>query len=182
MYDLSRDPDETRNLYAADRSLALAYRERLGAVRSRFQPQQTAKPAALSPDVVAKLSSLGYVALSGSQSAPAESGLDPKDRIAEYEQYGRAIVLASSGRVVESSELLKQLLKKDPGLTDVHISLGLSQQKQHQHNEAIQHFRVDAVVAVAEQGLTREFQKDTFILCRLGHGAVFLAAGKTAVL
>jgi len=141
LYDLSRDPDETRNLYAADRSLALAYRERLGAVRSRFQPQQTAKPAALSPDVVAKLSSLGYVALSGSQSAPAESGLDPKDRIAEYEQYGRAIVLASSGRVVESSELLKQLLKKDPGLTDVHISLGLSQQKQHQHNEAIQHFR-----------------------------------------
>src|SRR5262249_30894770 len=48
--------------------------------------------------------------------------------------------------------------------------------------KAIKHLRVDAVVSLAHQGLARELQQDAFVLDRLGHGALFLAAGKTAVL
>jgi choline-sulfatase len=140
-YDLTGDPGESRNLYQNKKALALAFRERLQSIRSRFQSEHQTESQALSPEAIAKLSSLGYVAVSGAHSGSSEAGPDPKDRIAEYEQYGRAILLASSGRLEGANELLRELLVKDSGLLDVRISLGLNQQKMGQHTEAVQNFQ-----------------------------------------
>jgi tetratricopeptide (TPR) repeat protein len=140
-YDLASDPGESLNLYQSKKALALAYRDRLQSLRSRFQSGDQAQSQALSPEAIAKLSSLGYVAVSGANSVSSESRTDPKDRIAQYEQYGRAILLASSGRLEAANQLLRELLVKDPGLLDVRISLGLNQQKKAQHSEAVQNFQ-----------------------------------------
>jgi tetratricopeptide (TPR) repeat protein len=157
LYDLEADPDELRNLYAREQSLALTYRERLRSLKSRYQPGPQAERRALSPEVIARLSSLGYVAVSRAHAGTDERGPDPKDRIAEYEEFGRAITLASSGRIAESNTLLRRLLAQDPGLFDVRNSLGLNQQRLGQHAEAAQNFRnvlkLDSTNAVAHFNL-----------------------------
>lgn len=139
-YDLGLDLGETKNLYTRRQSLAHTFREKLASLRVRFKPHHHALRRALNPETVALLGSLGYVAVSSAQAEPSESRSDPKDRIVDYERYGRAIVMASSGRWAEANSILERLLAKDPGLLDVRTSLGLNQQKLGRHAEAIQHF------------------------------------------
>ncbi len=140
-YDLSNDPKETRNLYSQDRSLALASREQLLALRARYHPERAAERRMLDPEAIARLSSLGYVAISSSHPAPLESGADPKDRIGPFEDYGRAIMLASAGKTSESNSLLERLLAKYPDLADVRMSLGLNYQRLEKHAQAVTEFQ-----------------------------------------
>jgi choline-sulfatase len=140
-YDLAEDPNETNNLYTQKRSLALAAREQLLALRARFHQEHVSEGAALDPEVVARLSSLGYVALSAHHPAPLESGADPKDRINSFEEYGRAIILGSTGKVGESNALLERLLSMHPDLADVRMSLGLNYQRLGKHAEAVKEFQ-----------------------------------------
>jgi tetratricopeptide (TPR) repeat protein len=141
LYDLTKDPTELHNLYARRSSLALSFRERLSSLRTLYQGPSRSDQTAPSPEVVARLSSLGYVALSRPHGANNEAGPDPKDRINDYEQYGRALVLASSRALARSNAILEKLLAKDPGLLDVRNSLGLNLQRLGKHNEAIKNFR-----------------------------------------
>jgi arylsulfatase A-like enzyme/Tfp pilus assembly protein PilF len=141
LYDLVADPRETTNLYALRRSLGLASQERLSVLRARFRGEHPPAAKALDPETVARLGSLGYVALSAQHSDSPDTGADPKDRITDYESYGRAIVLAGAGQVVESNALLKRLLALHPELLDLHISLGLNHQRQQQHEDAAREFQ-----------------------------------------
>ncbi len=140
-YDLASDPSETQNLYASQKSLAATFRDQLAALRARFRSESPAGSRALSPEAVERLASLGYVAVSRARSGSSESGADPKDRIADYETYGRAIALASAGHLSEANAALRQLLEKDPNLLDVRASLGLNEQKLGRHAEAAESFR-----------------------------------------
>jgi arylsulfatase A-like enzyme/Tfp pilus assembly protein PilF len=138
-YNLDRDPTEKQNLYESQKALALTFRDRLDALRSRYRNARAAASRAPSPESIERLRSLGYIAGSGGRTS--NSGVDPKDRIAEYEEYGRAIALASDGHLRASNDALKQLLNKDPTLLDVRASLGLNQQKLGLHAEASENFK-----------------------------------------
>jgi choline-sulfatase len=140
-YNLSQDPGEARNLYVQQSSLAQSYRERLKALRSRYANSGSARPQAPSPDTVSALKSLGYMAGGNSRFLNKDSGPDPKDRIGDSESYSRALALASAGRLAEAQARLQQLSSKLPEISDIRISLGLNQQKLHQHREAIESFR-----------------------------------------
>ncbi len=140
-YDLTSDPQEAHNLYSTRRTLALTYRDRLQALRARFRPEQSTGPRALSPEAVEALTSLGYVAVSSVRAEATEQGPDPKDRIADYEQYGKALILASTGKLTESNARLRSLLARDPGLISVQMSLGVNLQRLGQHREAVERFR-----------------------------------------
>jgi len=140
-YDLATDPSEKQNLYASRKSLAVTFRDRLAALRARFRSDSRPGSRALSPEAVERLNSLGYVAVSGARSSSSESGADPKDRIADYESYGRAIALGSAGHLSEANAVLGQLLEKDPNLLEVRASLGLNEQKLGRHAEAAESFR-----------------------------------------
>lgn len=141
LYNLSRDPHEKHNLYHQSRALAASLREQLRELMSRYQHAAVARRV-LSPEAVSVLQSLPYVAATGS-STPRnpESGADPKDRIAQFEEFGKALVLASHGRLSASDAILRSLLARYPELTDVELALGLNLQKAGQHGEAIQHFQ-----------------------------------------
>ena len=95
-YDLVQDPGESKNLYADRGSLALAYRERLNQLRQLYKARSGGTANALSPDVIERLHALGYLTGNSSTPTSARSAVDPKDRIADYEEYGRAIYLASA--------------------------------------------------------------------------------------
>jgi choline-sulfatase len=140
-YDLVDDPHETRNLYSQKRSLALASREQLLALRARFHPERGAESTSLDPEAIARLSSLGYVAVSSYHPAPLGTGADPKDRIKPFEEFGRAILLGSEGKINESDALLESLLSDYPDLADVRMSLGLNYQRLKNHTQAANEFQ-----------------------------------------
>ncbi|HTV55274.1 MAG TPA: sulfatase-like hydrolase/transferase, partial [Terriglobia bacterium] len=141
LYNLNGDPDEMHNVYGQRRAIAATLREQLNDLIARYQHAQIPHRV-LSPEAVSLLQSLPYVASSGSAiSRRPETGADPKDRIAQFEEYGRALVLASRGSFKESDAILRNLLSRYPELTDVQISLGLNLQKAGRHTEAVQDFQ-----------------------------------------
>jgi len=141
LYDLAHDPRESANLYETKHALALSFQERLAGLRARYQSKLAATSALPSPEVVERLRSLGYMSVSGSHPASQDAGPDPKDRIRAYEEYGRALIQASAGRLVEADAALEGLLKEHPDLTDVRSSLGLDDQKLNRHQRAVQEFQ-----------------------------------------
>lgn len=137
LYDLSSDPRELRNLYAAEQPRAMAIRHQLMVV---LASAPAVKPAMPPPDAVSALRSLGY--LSGSTpEARLASHIDPKDRISDFEMYGQALALASAGRLPDSNTLFLKLAEKLPDVVDIRISLGLNHQQSGQYEEAAEEFQ-----------------------------------------
>lgn len=98
LYRISSDPGERENLHAAREALAAAMRARLRAMHGEDGKRAPAVMPA-SPEELERLASLGYVgggapaATSASSSAP-----DPKDRVAAYHRYSRAVNAAIAAR------------------------------------------------------------------------------------
>src|SRR5207245_1484451 len=123
------------------RSVALGLRSRLLALRSRLPRERAPEPTQPTPEVVANLRSLGYLGGGRAATTSSESAVNPADRIVDFRQFGRAIALASSGRLSEANVLLGELLRRDGRLVDVRIALGLNKQKMGRHAEAVEQFR-----------------------------------------
>jgi len=141
LYDLAADPGETSNLYALRHSQVLPMKERLAALRTGYWTQHPPGQSALDPETAARLSSLGYVAGSSGSSESSDRDPDPKELIADFEDFGRAILLASSGRLDESNALLECLLAQRPELLDVRTNLGLNDQRLRRHEQAAREFQ-----------------------------------------
>jgi choline-sulfatase len=141
LYDVIHDPAEKQNLYESRKSLALSFRDRLEALRARHRSERAASSGAPLPEAVERLKSLGYIAGGKARTSSSDSGADPKDRITDYEEYGRALTLAFAGHLNASNTALEQLLGKDPSLADVRASLGLNYQKLGRHAEAAENFK-----------------------------------------
>ena len=141
LYDLAEDPAEKHNLYGEQKSIALALRERLMRLHSRTGQTLSTEGRLVDPETIARLTSLGYVALSSPHAESPSVGADPKDRITSYEEYGHAFALASSGRLEESNSLLERLLTKYPDLTGPRMTLGLNYQRQGEQARAAVNFR-----------------------------------------
>ena len=137
LYDLSIDPLESRNLYSTETRRAIVMHSRIVWLLSAAP---AAKPRAPSPEAASALRSLGYLSGSTATSRLA-SHIDPKDRILDFEQYGQSLVLASAGRLAESSRLLSSLTEKLPDLVDIRISLGLNDQQAGDYTKAAQEFQ-----------------------------------------
>jgi len=89
LYDLGADPEELRNLYPERSEIAREYDKRLRDLVERDQDgNQQAIPGQTDPETLRKLLTLGYLN-TGSAKPTAKTGalVDPKDRIAAFEQY-----------------------------------------------------------------------------------------------
>ena len=140
LFDLVEDPAEDNNLFTAKQPVAAALRERLNRLRERHQPPAKKPSGHLSPEAAEKLKALGY--LSSSRSTPEADHLpDPKDKIADYELYGRALGLAGMGQITEANQLLAQVIKSNPDLVDVKLNFGLNLQRLGKDVEAVDVFR-----------------------------------------
>lgn len=137
LYDLSNDPRESQNLYAAQRSVALDLQRRMMDLLARVPAAKVRAPL---PDAVNALRSLGY--LGGSTKAGrVASHIDPKDRAGDFESYGNALALASANRLAESNSFLEKLGEKLPDVADIRISLGVNYQRSGQYAEAAREFK-----------------------------------------
>src|SRR5581483_8981048 len=127
LYDLAVDPGEQHNLYSARPQLAAEYSKRLADLRTRFRSTSPKPATVTTPEVLARLKSLGYVGGRPRNSAGLASGPDPKDFIADYSRYRNALSLASAGKLRESNGLLEAILAEHSTLFEIRNMLALNQ-------------------------------------------------------
>ena len=140
-YDLALDADEKQNLYSQRKSLADAYGSRLQVFETRYRRSENAPATAPSPEVVAALNSLGYVAVSSATPAMSSSLADPKDRIADFEADRRAMDLVEMGKTSEAQALLESLGAKYPEVADIQLSLAMNLERLGRSREGLEVFR-----------------------------------------
>jgi arylsulfatase A-like enzyme/predicted Zn-dependent protease len=144
LYDLSQDPKELSSIAADRAQVRTAMRSALDGLIARAG---VTAPSTVSDADRQKLAALGYV---GTQSATAlqlagDTLPDPKDKVEVLRMYRRAARLAGARQYAEAAQLLQQLLKNDPGMTDVWLQLAEAHSRQGQPKEALAAYK--AVIA-----------------------------------
>jgi arylsulfatase A-like enzyme/tetratricopeptide (TPR) repeat protein len=131
LYDFSSDPVELRNL-AGD--LPPAFRRMRNLLLGMDRPRQA--PGKSDPEQVKKLTALGYL---GTTSAPddAENLPNPVEHMAELKQLHEAIRLYTLRHYDQSIPVLRDLLKKAPGMTDAWVQLSNTFHKMGRTEESI---------------------------------------------
>jgi arylsulfatase A-like enzyme/Flp pilus assembly protein TadD len=144
LYDLSKDPGETQNLYPEKKAVGDELRARLAVLISQYTAgQELAQKTGLDPALMERLKSLGYAGFSGG-SNPALTGhtsADPKDRIQVYEMISDAIADSQHGLYQRSIVKLTTALKTEPDSVPVHYLLGLDYYRLREFPPAIQEFQ-----------------------------------------
>jgi len=128
LFDLNSDPHELVNLLPKNGAVAAELHNELAKVLTRYAPSQRAPAAALPPETLAQLESLGYLAAEPrSDAVGARHGVplpDPKDRFAEFQLYQSAYVDFTEGHTAAALPKLLSILRTDPGNTLARFHLG----------------------------------------------------------
>jgi tetratricopeptide (TPR) repeat protein len=126
LYDLREDPGELRNLIAARGSDAARLAGQLHTYDRTGGAAPTAPP--VDAGTMERLAALGY--LSGGVPRPADTGVDPKDRIAEYQAHTRsvqqAVRLYSEGKLDEALPLLERLWRSKVASLEIGFYYGMA--------------------------------------------------------
>ena len=144
LYDLSKDPGETQNLYADKKAVAGELRNRLTALVGQYSAgQELAEKTGLDPALMERLKSLGYAGFSGggSPTVSDRSLPDPKDRIQTYELISDAIAESQHGEYRSSAEKLTVALQTEPNSVPIHYLLGLNYHRLHEFPKAVEEFQ-----------------------------------------
>jgi arylsulfatase A-like enzyme/Flp pilus assembly protein TadD len=136
LYNVAEDHGETHNLYSAHESFAHSYSDRLAELRARYHVQTAAAGNPVSPEVLERLRSLGYLAV-GSPKPDSSSGADPKDHVAEYNQYQEALRFAQTGKPSEAGALFEKITREDPENTPAHFELATCNMSLRRYQAAV---------------------------------------------
>jgi choline-sulfatase len=140
LYDISKDPGETQNLYAEKKAVAEEMRARLTTLIGQYTAgTELAQKTGLDPALMERLKSLGYAGFSGggTPTVTDRSLPDPKDRIQLYELISEAIAQSQHGEYQSSAEKLTAALKTEPDSVPVHYLLGLDYYRLRQFPRAV---------------------------------------------
>jgi len=145
LYDLSKDPGETQNLFSQKKAVAEEMRAKLAAlIRQYSSGEELAVKTGLDPALMERLKSLGYAGFSGGGSDPTITDrtlADPKDRILVYELVSDAMAESQHGQYADSTEKLRAALKTEPDSISVHYLLGLNYYRMRQFSDAVSEFQ-----------------------------------------
>ena len=144
LYDLVKDPGETRNLFAEKKAVGEEMRGKLAAVIRHYSAgQELAEKTGLDPALMERLKSLGYAGFSGGGSPTiTDRNLpDPKDRIQVYELISDAIAASQHGRYAESVDKLNAALKTEADSVPVHYLQGLNYYRLGEYAKAVEEFQ-----------------------------------------
>jgi arylsulfatase A-like enzyme/Flp pilus assembly protein TadD len=146
LYDLTADPRELKNLYAAQRAISNEMRKRLGHLIAQYSPsseQKTAESTGLDPALMERLKSLGYVAVAGGGDEVLSDRrlADPKDRVQVYVLVSDALSDSQRGRYTDSIAKLLQAEKVEKDSLPVHYLLALNYYRQKDFPAAIDEFQ-----------------------------------------
>jgi arylsulfatase A-like enzyme len=123
LYDLEADPREQTNLLRPRSAVAADLNNQLHELLARYASTASAPPPAISPETLARLESLGYVAAAPPTHGNT-SGPDPKDRLAEFQLYQAALLALEEGHPSAALPKFLELLREDPPNTLARYHLG----------------------------------------------------------
>jgi arylsulfatase A-like enzyme/Tfp pilus assembly protein PilF len=174
LYDLSTDPGERQNLAASRASTAADLASWLAKASAGAK---SADPEPIPADVSQRLKSLGYV---GSSRVPASSTAanltDPKDGIASFEAFKRALAIESAGRTAEAIQAYRSVLASNPKMIDAWEALAKALLARNQTGDAIAAFRsaidVDPLKPEAHLALARIYALDRQPLLARQHAEI----------
>ena len=129
LYDVDRDPAETRNLIADERRVAASMRGELAAMPATIESMQR-----IDPEEARKLAALGYVGTPKERTGPLPN---PREQIHTLKEIKNAFQLAAERRNDEAVEALRALLATNPASMDVSTRLGEVLLDSGRANEAI---------------------------------------------
>ncbi|HUI73384.1 MAG TPA: sulfatase-like hydrolase/transferase [Candidatus Acidoferrum sp.] len=156
LYDLESDPHEQQNLISKKSAVAEEMRRQLGQLLARFAPSESAPKPAISPEVLAQLESLGYLA-ARPHDDPESSSIDPKDRLREYELYRASLISLIEGHAAAAAPEFRRIVSEDPQSTLARFHLGESYLQIHKPMEAVREWtialRLDPSYAPAAEAL-----------------------------
>jgi arylsulfatase A-like enzyme/Tfp pilus assembly protein PilF len=144
LYDLTKDPGETQNLFAGKKAVGEEMRGKLTEVIRRYSAgKELAEKTGLDPALMERLKSLGYAGFSGGGSTTiTDRNLpDPKDRIQVYELISDAIAQSQHGQYQDSVQKLNAALKTEPNSVPVHYLQGLNYYRLGQYPESVDEFQ-----------------------------------------
>jgi choline-sulfatase len=132
LYNLAHDPDELHNLVTTQKAEAFDMASRLEVLESRYRPRQRPQSPQPGPEELELLASLGYAEV-----AHTQTGADPKDKLAEYRQYKKAIELGAFGHYSQAALVLRAITAKDYGNVQAHFNLAVCDSKIAKQDEAV---------------------------------------------
>ncbi|HEX8619844.1 MAG TPA: sulfatase-like hydrolase/transferase [Thermoanaerobaculia bacterium] len=134
LYDMRRDPAETKNILTDERRVYASMRDELaqfGAV--------TDIPTNVDPEEAKKLAALGYL---GSTAAPRSGPLpDPKDGMPEMNAMMEATRFEQTGNHPEAIKRFRGIVARNPLLSDAWNLLGVSLEASGRNEEAVEAYR-----------------------------------------
>jgi choline-sulfatase len=140
LYDVERDPKESTSIAAERPQVRQAMRT---ALETLIANTSIGAPSAVTDEDRQRLAALGYVGggSNTSLSLPGDSLADPKDKVHVLEKYRQATELAGELRFAEAMALYREVLKDDPGMTDVWLQLAEVYTRQGMQVDAAQAFK-----------------------------------------
>jgi arylsulfatase A-like enzyme/tetratricopeptide (TPR) repeat protein len=153
LYDLERDPTETKNVIDQHPAEADHLQKKVWEV---IGPPQGDRKLALMPvdaQTRQELASLGYVnAGVGRELVLDMNGPDPKDRVRTLNALHRHQQLLKTKSFGEAERLLRDTLQKDPGNPMLRLYLGITEERQGAWRQAIETYRsaIEANIATDE--------------------------------
>jgi choline-sulfatase len=148
LYDLSRDPGESRNVIAEHAPEVRKLEAQLAAA-SRTTGSEKVETTPMDERTLAQLKTLGYTAGFSARSFNLTGqGIDPKDRVAVLKLMEEAEQPQSGLSDARRIELLRQAVRLDPANPLLYYSLGARLERSGRYEEAMQLYRT-----AAEKGL-----------------------------
>jgi choline-sulfatase len=130
LYDLQRDPSESRNLYSKEATPVRELRKQLHDSGALQRNVSTGSMQDLDPETLEKLASLGYAGIPSVNQPPAGKLDDPKDKIADFRLFNQlireGIEAFQSERYTVAAEKFETLRKRNIPSFEVHYYLGRS--------------------------------------------------------
>ena len=154
LYDLAKDPAERTNLILVYPARARTMRTELGKLIATHAKQLPPATGSVNPQTEKLLTSLGYLAHGPTMRRPS-AGPDPKDRLAEFHLYERAIQKVADRRLEQAVGMLKQVLAQDSANTLARRDLASCYLDLHDYAKARLHFQ--QVVKTAPQDYPSQF-------------------------
>lgn len=140
LYQLAKNPRETRNVLTGERHALAKLRGDLAAI-----PQPAPKAATIPDEDAKKLAALGYV----SAGASRVTNLNPRDHLRDLEALKLVTQLMARRDFPAAAQRLEELLARNPGWSDLRDQLGVAYESMNDLASAERVYR-DAIAATPE--------------------------------
>ena len=145
LYDTRQDPGSTRDLSGTRPAVVDGMAAELAAARAAWSGTAPRAPSARAdPELVERLSSLGYAAGATGPALPPPSGIDPKDKVGVTNLLHDAALAGEDGRWDEAIPLYERVVASDPQIFTARLELGLALARRREWARALPHLELVA--------------------------------------